>query len=110
METATSIVKATLIISHHENDYRSLKEMEGSGSTYYKGPGESCKEVYVVLATCETLKTELAKLKIMIDDCETVKIVAEKFHEELVTMKDGKLAWNDFSIGHPQGLYEIVSM
>ncbi len=97
--------KASLIICHESNDFRALKEIEGSNSRYFNASNETKSRVNIVPASEELLKSELAKLSIIIDDVPSIKIVAEKFYKELVTIKGGRLAWDEDT---HKGFFEIV--
>ncbi len=98
-------LKATLIICEHADNFRALKEIEGSDSRYIAGSRETSKAVKIRPANDDLLKKELADLSIIIDDVPTIRKVANKFIKELVTKKDGKLAFDECTY---KGLFEIV--
>jgi hypothetical protein len=94
-------MKRKLIICHHSKDYRELHDLHR-----YSGANETEKIVEVQPASLELLQTELEKLKIKVRDPETITIVAAKFHEELVTLPGGKLAWDNLS--EESDFFEII--
>lgn len=97
---------ATLIICGNANNFRALKEMEGSGSRYIPGSKEKSSRVKVIKASDETIKAELASIDIIIDDLATVRKVAQKFHSEIVSRDGGKIAWDEDT---HLGFFEIVT-
>lgn len=97
---------ATLIICEHKNNFRALKEMEGSGSKYIPGSKEKSSRVKVIKASDESIKAELASINVIIEDPDTIRKVAEKFYSEIVSRDGGKIAWDEDT---HLGFFEIVT-
>lgn len=97
---------ASLIVCHKKGDCRVLQNMEGSRSQYFSSSRETEYSVKVVPASDELLRREVSKLGLVIDHMPTIKIVAEKFYSELISIKGGKLAWDEDT---NKGFFEIVS-
>lgn len=97
-------LKASLIVCHHSNDFRALKEMEGTTDRYIPGSRETMSSVVIKKASGELLQQELALLEINIEDIPTAQKVAEKFKDELSSRPGGKIA-RDEGAGI---FYEIV--
>lgn len=99
-------IEAHVIICHHSNNARILKCFKDSSDQYFCRPNETRKRVIVEKATIETLKEELLNLSIIIEDEKSIKIVANKFSDEMITRKNGKIAYS--SEAYHQGLWKIV--
>ncbi len=96
---------ATLIVCHHSDNARVLKEMEGSGSRYFPAVGETSNRVEIIPATMELLQKELAELGLIIEDLPTIEKVAKKFRHELISRPGGSLAADGDT---NSGLYEVI--
>ena len=83
---------ASLIVCHHSNGFRALKEIEGTNKTYYAGSQETKISVKIRKASPGLLKEELSALGVKIEDLPTIEMVAPKFSDELVTRPSGKIA------------------
>ncbi len=102
----SKMIEASLIICHHSEDCRILKQVKGSGSTYYCGPNESRVEVHAIKATAKMLKVALADLSIIIDDEASILKVADKFYDELISRKGSRIVW--INEAFYQGLYRVT--
>ncbi len=95
---------ASLIVCHHSNDFRALKEIEGMGNSYLCAVNETRSRVVIREATGELIRNELELLGIMTPDVPTAQKIAKDFIDLLATRPGGKLARDSY-----QGIfYEIV--
>jgi hypothetical protein len=103
--------KALMVTEPMRFNTRSLYEMEGTndGKLYSNDNSLIMCFVRVRPATDELLKSELAKLGIIIEDIPTIKKVAEKFPTELSGMENGKIA-SYFSYSCKNKFWEIVEI
>lgn len=100
-----NIKKAYLFVCHKTNS-RILKGLGRDSGDYYPKIGQTKRQVNVVIASDQDLKSELAKLGLKLDKKSTIslKMVAEKFFEELIRIENGQLAWD----GYGKKLYKII--
>jgi len=96
--------KKSAILVIKEN-FRLLREIEGSDQKYIPLRNESSARVIITQASTQTLKQELALIGLKIEDETTIEKVAKKFSLELAKSMGGKLALDDkFGLG----LCEII--
>lgn len=91
--------QAKLIVCHHSNEFKALTQMR-DGSRYIPGSRESSYNVVVTPATNIDLISALNDAGIfnhtmpnLHESC--IRKIAEKFSQELCTLPEGNLAWDE---------------
>jgi hypothetical protein len=99
-------IEASMIISHHSDNVRTLKQIKGGNAQYCCSSRESRVNVIAAKATVETLRKELASIEIIIEDESSIQKVAKMFTKRLTSKKRGRLVYVN-ETGH-YGLYYVL--